>query len=78
MILLTLTAIYGINLASVLTPTQFIVLALVAMLYLPCISTIGMLTKEFGWKSAVAISFANLTTAILVGGIAARILPHIV
>jgi ferrous iron transport protein B len=78
MILLTMTAIFGANLAAVLTPVQLIVLALVGMLYIPCLSTIGILIKEFGWKSAVAISAANLVTAILVGGIAARILPHIV
>ena len=77
MILLTLTAIYGANLAGVLTPPQFIVLALVGMLYLPCISTISILAKEFGWKPAVAISAANLATAILAGGIAAKILPYI-
>ncbi len=77
MILLTLVAIYGTNLAAVLTPAQFIVLALVGMLYLPCIATIGILTKEFGWKSAVAISAANLASAILVGGIAARILSFV-
>jgi ferrous iron transport protein B len=78
MILLTMTAIFGANLAGVLTPPQFIILALVAMLYVPCISTVGILTKEFGWKSSLAISAANVFTAFLVGGIAARILPHIV
>lgn len=75
LILLTLVAIYGTNLALVLTSAQFIVLALVGILYLPCIATIGILRKEFGWKAAVAISAANLTSAILVGGIAARLLP---
>jgi ferrous iron transport protein B len=74
LIILTLVAIYGTNLATVLTPAQFIVLALVGTLYLPCIATIGILAKEFGWKSAVAISAANLMAAILVGGIAAKIL----
>ena len=78
MILLTMTAIFGTNLAAVLTPVQLINLALVAMLYIPCLSTVGILIKEFGWKSAIAISAANLATAFLVGGIAARILPHIV
>lgn len=75
LILLTLVAIYGTNLALVLTPAQFIVLALVGILYLPCIATIGILAKEFGWKAAVAISAANLALAILVGGITARLLP---
>ncbi|MFH1031727.1 MAG: ferrous iron transport protein B [Chloroflexota bacterium] len=74
LILLTLVAIYGTNLTLILTPTQFIVLALVGTLYLPCIATIGILAKEFGWKAATAISAANLVSAILVGGIAARIL----
>lgn len=78
MILLMMTAIFGTNLAGVLTPTQLIVMALVGMLYIPCLSTIGILLKEFGWKSALAISAANLASAILVGGIAAKILPHIV
>ena len=78
MILLTMTAIFGANLAVVLTPVQLIVLALVGMLYIPCLSTISILIKEFGWKSAAAISAANLVTAVLVGGIAAKVLPHIV
>jgi ferrous iron transport protein B len=74
MILLTLVAIYGTNLAAVLTTPQFIVLALVGMLYLPCLATIGILQREFGWKAATAISAANLAAALLVGGIVARIL----
>ncbi|OGN99172.1 MAG: ferrous iron transport protein B [Chloroflexi bacterium RBG_13_51_52] len=78
MILLTMTVIFGANLAAVLTPVQLIVLALVGMLYIPCLSTVGILVKEFGWKSALAVSAANLITAILIGGIAAKILPYIV
>jgi ferrous iron transport protein B len=73
-ILLMLVAFFGTNLALVLTPVQFIVLALVAMLYLPCASTIAVLAREFGWKSAGMITFANFATAIIVGGIAFRLL----
>lgn len=73
-ILLLLVAIYGTDLASVLTPVQFIVLALIGMIYIPCISTVAILAKEFGWKPAVAISMANFITAIFIGGIAFRIL----
>jgi len=76
-ILLLLVAIYGTNLASVLTPVQFIVLALVGMLYIPCISTIAVLAKEFGWKAAAMISMANLAFAILIGGMAFRILTMV-
>ncbi len=73
-ILLMLVAFYGTNLALFLTPVQFIVLALVAMLYLPCASTIAVLAREFGWKSAGVITAANFTTAIILGGIAFRLL----
>ncbi len=75
--LLMLVVIYGANLALVLNPAQLIVLALVSMLYLPCLSVIGTLAKEFGWKAAVAISAANLASATLVGGIAARVLTFV-
>ena len=77
LILLTLVAIYGTNLALVLTPAQLMALALVGMLYLLCIATIGILAKEFGWKATVAISAANLASAILIGGIAARVLAPV-
>jgi len=73
-ILLMLVTFFGLNLASVLTPVQFIVLALIGMLYIPCLATITVLTKEFGWKSAAIISLANFITAIFIGGIAFRIL----
>ena len=73
LILLTLVAMFGTNLAAALTHSQIIVLALVGTIY-PCMATIGALTKEFGWKSAWAITGANLAIAILIGGIAAKIL----
>ncbi|MGF7119120.1 ferrous iron transport protein B [Methanobacterium oryzae] len=73
-ILLMLVAFFGTNLALVLTPVQFIVLALVAMLYLPCASTIAVLAREFGWKSSGMITLANFLTAMIVGGIAFRLL----
>lgn len=72
--LLILVALVGPNLAAVLTPVQFIILALVGLLYIPCLSTITILTREFGWKAATYISLANLVTAIILGGIAFRLL----
>ena len=72
--LLILIALVGPNLAAVLTPVQFIVLALVGLLYIPCLSTITILVREFGVKAATAISAANLVTAIVIGGIAFRLL----
>lgn len=73
-VLLLLIALVGPNLAAFLTPVQFIVLALVSMLFIPCLSTITILIREFGWKAATYISAANLATALIVGGVAFRLL----
>jgi len=55
-------------------PVQMIVFTLVAMLYIPCISTIGALVKELGLKKAVFITVFEVAFAIVVGGIAYRLL----
>jgi len=47
---------------------------LVVMLYIPCVATIGALVKEFGWKKAWLITVFEILFALLVGGIAFRIL----
>jgi ferrous iron transport protein B len=74
-ILLGAVAIFGsTNLLLFLTPVQLITLALVGILYLPCLSTISVLAKDFGWKAAATISLANLATALIVGGLAFRII----
>jgi len=74
-ILLALVALYGgTNLGLFLSPLQLVTLAFVSILYIPCISTIVVLFKEFGWKAATVISLANLATAIIVGGIFFRVL----
>lgn len=49
-ILLMLVALFGVNLAAVLTPVQFIVLALIGMLYIPCLSTITILQRTSDGK----------------------------
>jgi len=75
LILLVLVAIYGsTNLLLFLEPVQLLVLALIGMLYIPCVSTIATLSKEFGSKTAIAICVANILSAILAGGIAFRLL----
>ncbi|MDH5448496.1 MAG: ferrous iron transport protein B [Candidatus Bathyarchaeota archaeon] len=55
-------------------PVQMMVFTLVAMLYIPCISTIGALVKELGWKKALLITVFEIIFAIVIGGIAYRIL----
>jgi ferrous iron transport protein B len=57
-----------------LTAVQMIVFTLVAMLYIPCIATIAALVKDFGWKKSLFITVFEIAFAILVGGIAFRLI----
>jgi ferrous iron transport protein B len=73
--LIMLATLFGTaNFAQVMTPVQMIVFTLVAMLYIPCIATIGALVKEFGWKKALLITVFEILFALLAGGIAFRVL----
>jgi ferrous iron transport protein B len=75
LIILGAAAILGTtNLLVGFTPVQLVVMALVAMLYLPCVSTIAILGKEFGWKAATVISLANIGTALIIGGLTFHLL----
>ena len=66
------------NFGLVMTPVQMIVFTLVVMLYIPCVATIGALIKEFGWEKALLITVLEILLALLVGGIAYRILRIII
>jgi ferrous iron transport protein B len=73
--LVMLSALLGTtNFALVLSPVQMVVFTLVAMLYIPCIATIAALVKDFGWKKSLFITVFEIVFAILVGGIAFRLL----
>ena len=65
------------NFASIMSPVQLIVLALVTMIYIPCLAMILSLAKEFGWKKASAITVFEVTFAIFLGGIVFRLLSLI-
>ncbi|TES83558.1 MAG: ferrous iron transport protein B [Hadesarchaea archaeon] len=62
------------NFATVLTPIQMIVFAIVVMYYIPCIATIAALVRELGWKKAAYITVFEIAFALLIGGIAFRLL----
>jgi ferrous iron transport protein B len=62
------------NFASVLTPVQMFVFAFVIMIYIPCIATIAVLVREFGYKRAAIISMVEIGLAIFLGGILLRVL----
>jgi len=57
-----------------LTNIQMIVFSLVIMIYIPCIATIAACKREFGWKKAIAITLIDVALALLIGGLAYRIL----
>ncbi len=63
------------NFSLILTPIQMFVFAFVVMVYVPCVSTIAALVKEFGVKNAGIISAVQVFTAVLLGGIIVRLFP---
>jgi ferrous iron transport protein B len=68
----------GAPVASIITPVQMVVFALVIMLYIPCISTIAVLVKETGVRITAAIVAGEIALALLFGGLAARLLPFVI
>jgi ferrous iron transport protein B len=56
-------------LALNLTHLQAFVAGVVSLMYLPCLSVIGILAKEFKVKFAVIIFFSTVFSAIFVGGL---------
>ena len=74
-IILGAAAVFGsTQLSLFLSPVQLVTLALVGMLYIPCLSTIAVLAREFSWKAAATMTLANVFSAILIGGLTYRLL----
>jgi len=62
------------NLALVLTPAQLFVFALIMATYLPCLSALAILTREFGIRDSAIITFSSIVIAFGMGGAAHFIL----
>jgi ferrous iron transport protein B len=78
LILVMLAAYLGTtNFSDVLTSQQMITLAVVSMFYIPCVATISVLWKEYGWKKAMVICFLEILFAILLAGFVKRILDFV-
>jgi ferrous iron transport protein B len=78
LILVMLAAYLGTaNFAEALTPQQMITLAVVSMFYVPCVATISVLWKDYGWKKALAICVLEIGFAILLAGMVSRILDFV-
>ncbi len=75
LILVMLAAYLGTtSFSDVLTSTQMITLAVVSMFYVPCVATISVLWKEYGWKKALIISLVETLFAIVLAGLVKRLL----
>ncbi|MCS7114266.1 MAG: ferrous iron transport protein B [Nitrososphaerota archaeon] len=61
-----------------LSAVQMIVFALVTTFYIPCVATVAALSREFGWKKAMAITVVNIMVALILGGLAYRLLSLVV
>ena len=78
LILVMLAAYLGTtNFSDMLSSQQMITLAVVSMFYIPCVATISVLWKEYGWKKALAICILEILFAILLAGIVKRILDFV-
>jgi ferrous iron transport protein B len=62
------------NFALVLTPIRMIVFTLVSIFYIPCVATMAALKREFGTRRMLYVSVFEVVFAILIGGIAYRLL----
>jgi len=75
LILVVLAGLLGMtDFSKILSPAQMITLALVSLLYFPCVATLAVFWKEFGLKKTVAVVALELFLAILLGGLVFRLL----
>ncbi|MGD8543977.1 MAG: hypothetical protein PVG48_02535, partial [Candidatus Bathyarchaeota archaeon] len=65
------------NLLFFMTPLQIFVFALVVTIYIPCVATVAVLGKELDWKNALLLTVFTVVLAIVVGGIAYRVVPYL-
>jgi ferrous iron transport protein B len=65
------------NLLVFMTPLQIFVFALVVTIYIPCVATVAVLGRELGWRNALFIMGFTITLAIVIGGLAYRIVPYV-
>jgi ferrous iron transport protein B len=78
LILVMLAAYLGTaNFSEALTPQQMITFAVVSMFYVPCIATISVLWKDYGWKRALIICVLEIVFAIFLAGLVKRLLDFV-
>ncbi|MBD3206094.1 ferrous iron transport protein B [Candidatus Bathyarchaeota archaeon] len=73
-LILLATVMGSTDFSAILTPVQMFVFAFVVMVYVPCLSTIAALAKEFGSRNATIITLVEVVVAVVLGGIVQRAL----
>jgi len=78
LILVMLAAFLGTtNFSEALSSQQMMTLAVVSMFYVPCVATISVLWKDYGWKRAMAVCLIEIVFAIILAGIVSRLLNFV-
>lgn len=73
LVLIMLASLLGTaDFSQVLTPVQMITLSVVSMFYIPCVATIAVLKREFGWRKALSITLIKIFFAIVLAGLVSR------
>jgi ferrous iron transport protein B len=62
--------------STVMTPVQIFVFCLVVTLYVPCVATFAVITRELNTRWAVGISIFTIVLALLAGATAFRVLTY--
>jgi ferrous iron transport protein B len=63
------TLMHTPHLGTVMTPQQMYIFALIVMLYVPCVSTIAALRREFGNRRAALVSAGEVALALVLGAL---------
>jgi ferrous iron transport protein B len=55
------------DLSAVMTTVQIYTFAVISVLFVPCLSTIAVLSREVGYRTALAVSAYTVALGLLVG-----------
>ncbi len=66
------------DLASVMTVDQFFVFALIMATFMPCMSTLAAMIKEYGVRDSLKVTFASIALAFTLGAVANFLLTHVI
>jgi ferrous iron transport protein B len=71
------TGLFAMQSQGLLSPMQVVVAMVTITLFIPCIASVLMITKERSWKTALGMVFMIIPLAFLVGGLLFRMLSFI-